>query len=78
MNTEIIQNGKIWHLWSAQYIYDVSIFEIKFYAESQKDAEQRIQAMKDGLVDGGQIIDIVDADTPGFDPDEHLDKLRGG
>lgn len=83
MNTEIIYNGKIWHLWSAIYLYDGKTYSLEFYAESnaenKEDAKARIKAIRETLTDGHQILDVVHAEDvdDDFDPDKYMDGLKG-
>lgn len=78
MSTEIIYDSKIWHLWSALYLYNGSTYSLEFYAENEEDAKERIKAMRESLSDGHQILEEIHVDNnPNFDPDDYLDKLKG-
>ena len=79
-DTEIIYNGKIWHLWSAIYLYDGATYTMEFYAEGEEDAKARIDAMRNTLSDGHQILDVIRAEQvdDDFDPDNYMDGLQNG
>lgn len=76
-NTEIVQDGKIWHLWSAIYLHNGSTYSMNFYAENIADAKDRIQSMRDTLSDGHQILDVINVEDvdDNFNPDKYMDGL---
>jgi hypothetical protein len=79
MDTDIVYDGKVWHLWSALYLYDGKTYSLEFYAESEEDAIARIEAMRGTISDGRQILEQIDGEDvdDNFDPDNYMDGLKG-
>jgi len=56
MKNKIIIDGVTWYLYTSSYTYLGESYEINFYAENDKDAEFRIEAIKSSLKLDGRVI----------------------